>query len=235
MATEYPVESLNAHPPMLTPDYLFTRRRAPTRPMILIPQSLTELSGPVYGHESVRSLDNDLTRQHEGEPIGERIIVNGSVMDESGRGIPNTLVEVWQANAAGRYIHVLDQHPAPLDPNFSGAGRTITGANGSYTFTTIRPGAYPVIGLNNVWRPAHIHVSLFGPSFLSRLVTQIYFEGDPLLRYDSIYNTAPDVSKHAMIAKFDMANTQAEWAIAYRFDIVLRGRASVYFEEPHAH
>ncbi len=231
LPTEFPIESVKAHPPYRTPDYVFTRNRAPIRPLRIIPQTFTELCGPIYGRESVGPFDSDLTRHHAGEPVGERIIINGHVMDEDGRGVPNTLIEIWQANAAGRYIHVIDQHPAPLDPNFSGAGRTVTGADGSYSFTTIKPGPYPVVGLNNVWRPSHIHLSLFGPSFLSRLVTQFYFEGDPLLKYDTIYNTAPDFSKTALIAKLDIAETKSEWALAYRFDIVLRGRSRGHFEE----
>lgn len=235
VSSEYPARSVEAHPAYLTPDYVFTRKRAPTRPLRLIPQSATELYGPVYGQESVRPGDNDLTRQHEAEPVGERILVTGRVTDEDGRGVPNTLLEIWQANAAGRYIHKLDQHLAPLDPNFSGAGRTVTGADGSYSFITIVPGAYPVVGLHNVWRPRHIHVSLFGPSFVTRLVTQIYFEGDPLLKYDTIYNTAPDISKRSMVAQLDMGATQSEWGLTYRFDIVLRGRNGSYFEEPHDH
>ena len=151
-------------------------------------------------------------------------------MDEDGRAIPNTLIEIWQANAAGRYIHALDSHPAPLDPNFYGAGRTVTADDGTYTFTTIKPGPYPIMGLNNYWRPAHIHLSLFGPSFLTRLVTQLYFEGDPLIQHDMIYSTAPESSREAMIAKFDMSATKSEWALAYRFDIVLRGQKNTHIE-----
>ena len=232
---EYPSDSVGMHPPYDTPAYIFTRKRAPSRPLRYIPQTATELYGPVYGHESVRPEDSDLTRQHDGEPIGERIRITGRVIDEDGRGVPNTLLEIWQANAAGRYIHKLDQHLAPLDPNFSGAGRTVTGSDGSYSFITIIPGAYPVVGLHNVWRPRHIHISLFGPSFLSRLVTQLYFEGDPLLKYDSIYNAAPDFSKRGMVASLDLEATQSEWGLTYRFDIVLRGRNGNYFEETHAH
>ena len=235
VAAEYPVGSAEAHPGYATPDYVFTRKRAPGRPLRFIPQTATELYGPVYGHESVRPGDNDLTRQHQGEPLGERILVTGRVVDEDGRGVPNTLMEVWQANAAGRYIHKLDQHLAPLDVNFSGAGRTVTAADGSYSFITIVPGAYPVVGLDNVWRPRHIHISLFGPAFVTRLITQLYFEGDPLLKYDTIYNTAPEISKRTMIAKLDLDATKSEWGLTYRFDIVLRGRNGSYFEEPHAH
>ena len=157
-----------------------------------MPHTLSELTGPVYGHETVRENDHDLTIQHKGEPLGERIIVHGHVLDEDGRGVPNTLVEIWQANACGRYIHVVDQHPAPLDPNFTGAGRALTDANGYYKFVTIKPGAYPWGNHHNAWRPAHIHFSVFGHAFVSRLVTQMYFPGDPLFPFDPIFNSVPD-------------------------------------------
>ena len=168
--------------------------------------------------------DNDLTRQHEGEPLGERIIVQGRVLDDGGRPIPNTLVEIWQANAAGRYAHRVDQHPAPLDPNFSGAGRMLTDSEGRYRFTTIRPGAYPWRNHDNAWRPAHIHFSLFGTSFLSRLITQMYFPGDPLMPFDPILNSIPDEkARRRLIAAFDLNVTRPEWALGFTFDIVLRG------------
>ena len=183
---EYPLSSLGAHPKYLSPGYKSTTLRSPKRPLIVLPHTLSELSGPVYGHEAVLAHDADLTKQHAGEPLGERIIVSGTVMDEDGRPIPDTLVEVWQANAAGRYIHVVDQHHAPLDPNFSGAGRCVTDARGRYSFTTVKPGAYPWKNHHNAWRPNHIHFSLFGPSFLTRLVTQMYFPGDPLIPLDPI-------------------------------------------------
>ena len=152
-------------------------RRAPTKPLILLPHTLTEETGPVFGHDAVREGDNDLTRQHAGEPQGERIIVSGRVVDEDGRPVPRTLIEIWQTNAAGRYAHQRDQHPAPLDPNFTGAGRTLTDDDGSYRFVTIKPGAYPWRNHANAWRPAHIHFSLFGPAFATRLITQMYFPG----------------------------------------------------------
>jgi len=168
--------------------------------------------------------DNDLTRQHAGEPLGERIIVAGRVLDADGRPIPKTLVEVWQANAAGRYAHRVDKHAAPLDPNFSGAGRTLTDEEGRYRFVTIRPGAYPWRNHDNAWRPAHIHFSLFGTSFLSRLITQMYFPGDPLMPYDPIFNAIPDAgARQRLIANFDLRTTQPEWALGFTFDIVLRG------------
>jgi protocatechuate 3,4-dioxygenase, beta subunit len=234
MPATYPTESLKAHPPYLYPDYRSTEKRAPSRPLVIIPHTLSELSGPVYGHESVREHDADLTRQHAGEPLGERIIVSGRVIDEDGSPVPNTLVEVWQANAAGRYIHVVDQHPAPLDPNFSGAGRVVTDAKGRYRFTTIKPGAYPWKNHPNAWRPAHIHFSLFGPSFLTRLVTQMYFPGDPLLALDPMWNSIPDdKARYRMMSSFDIETTEPEWALGYRFDIVLRGRDATPMEDPH--
>jgi protocatechuate 3,4-dioxygenase beta subunit len=230
----YPTESLEAHPPYLYPDYRSTVKRAPTRPLVIIPPTLSELTGPVYGHESVSEHDGDLTRQHTGEPLGERIIVTGRVVDEDGRPVPDTLVEIWQANAAGRYVHVIDQHPAPLDPNFTGAGRAVTDAQGRYRFTTIKPGAYPWKNHANAWRPAHIHFSLFGPSFLSRLVTQMYFPGDPLLTLDPMWMSIPDErARLRMMSTFDIETTEPEWALGYRFDIVLRGRDATPTEEPH--
>ena len=228
--TEYRRES--ADPEYLSPDYVATRTRSPKRPLIPIAQSLTELTGPAYGHEPVGELDHDLTRQHEGEPLGERIIVHGRVRDGSGRPLPNTLVEVWQANAGGRYRHSGDRHPAPLDPNFSGAGRVITGADGSYRFVTVKPGAYPWRNHDNAWRPAHIHFSLFGTAFVQRLVTQMYFPGDPLFSQDPIFNAVRDeAARQRMVSTFDLAATEPEWALAYRFDIVLRGPAATPFEE----
>jgi protocatechuate 3,4-dioxygenase, beta subunit len=234
MARIYPVDSLAAHPPHLYPGYRSTVKRSPQRPLVLLPHTLSELTGPVYGHESVREGEADLTRQHEGEPLGERIIVSGRVLDEDGRPVPDTLLEVWQANAAGRYVHVVDQHDAPLDPNFTGAGRVVTDGEGRYSFVTIKPGAYPWRNHPNAWRPAHIHFSLFGPSFLSRLVTQMYFPGDPLLPYDPMWNAIPDErARNRMMSAFDMNATVPEWALAYRFDIVLRGREQTPFEDPH--
>ncbi len=234
MALVYPVESLRADPPSRYPDYASTRKRAPFQPPIAIPHTMSELTGPVFGHDRVRPGDGDLTRQHAGEPVGERIVVSGRVLDEDGRPVPNTLVEIWQANAAGRYIHVADQHPAPLDPNFSGAGRVVTDREGRYRFTSIKPGAYPWRNHPNAWRPAHIHLSLFGPSFLSRLVTQMYFPGDPLFAYDPIFNAIPDErARERLVSRFDLDTTEPEWALGYRFDVVLRGREATPMEEPH--
>ena len=225
MTFAFPRESLGAFPPSLHPDYRSTLKRAPGRPLVVMPHTLSELTGPVYGHESIRPGDDDLTKQHPGAPLGERIVVHGRVLDEDGRGVPDTLVEIWQANACGRYIHRRDQHPAPLDPNFTGAGRTATDAEGRYKFVTVKPGAYPWGNHPNAWRPAHIHFSLFGPSFLSRLVTQMYFPADPLLAYDPIFNSVPDEkARTRMVSRFDLATTVPDWALAYEFDIVLRGK-----------
>lgn len=225
MSLIYPRESNAVHAPRRSPGYKSTVKRSPTKPLVIIPHTLSELTGPVYGHETVRVNDNDLTIQHTGEPLGERIIVHGHVRDEDGRGVPNTLLEVWQANACGRYIHAVDQHPAPLDPNFTGAGRAQTEADGYYRFVTIKPGAYPWGNHQNAWRPAHIHFSVFGHSFISRIVTQMYFPGDPLFAYDPIFNSVTDEkARMRMVSSFDLDNTKPEWALCYRFDIVLRGR-----------
>jgi protocatechuate 3,4-dioxygenase beta subunit len=180
--------------------------------------------------------DSDLTKDHAGEPLGERIIVTGRVLDENGRPQPGTLVEIWQANAAGRYRHDVDQHPAPIDPNFTGGGRVLTDAEGRYRFTTIKPGAYPWRNHHNAWRPAHIHFSLFGPSFLTRLVTQMFFPGDPLIPIDPIMNGVPDPkARERMICKFDLNLTQPEWALGYQFDIVLRGRNATPLDKDEDH
>ncbi len=219
------------HPDRNTPEYKSTRLRAPDRPLIILPQTLSEITGPVYGHERMGELDHDLTRQHAGEPLGERIIVTGRVLDGDGRPVRNALVEIWQCNAAGRYIHRVDQHPAPLDPNFTGAGRTLTDDEGRYRFVTIKPGAYPWGNHENAWRPAHIHFSLFGTAFATRLVTQMYFPGDPLFEYDPIFNSVRDAkARERMIARFDIGTTQPEWALGYQWDIVLRGRDATPIE-----
>jgi protocatechuate 3,4-dioxygenase beta subunit len=215
-----------AHPPYVYPDYKSTVLRGPTKPLIPLKATLSEMTGPVYGHESVGPLDHDMTKnaQVNGEPLGERIIVAGRVLDEDGRPLPNTLLEVWQANAAGRYIHKNDQHNAPLDPNFRGSGRCVTDADGRYKFYSIKPGAYPWGNHPNGWRPNHIHFSLFGPSFVTRLVTQMYFPGDPLLDLDPIYKSSPEGRRELMVSKFDLDVTEPEFALGYTFDIVLRGR-----------
>ncbi len=212
-------------PKMIEPEYKSTALRGPTKPLIVVPQTLSEITGPVYGHDTLHPNDADLTLngRRNGEPLGERIIVTGRLLDEDGRGVPNSLVEVWQANACGRYIHV-DVHDAPLDPNFIGGGRCVTDAEGRYRFMTIKPGAYPWGNHHNAWRPQHIHFSVFGPTFLTRLVTQMYFPGDPLLDYDPIFKSAPEKSRRLMLSKFRMDLTEPEFALAYEFDIVLRGR-----------
>jgi protocatechuate 3,4-dioxygenase, beta subunit len=218
-------------PPYLYPDYKSTRLRAPEKLLVILPHTLSELTGPVYGHGRIGEVDNDLTRQHEGEPLGERIIVTGRVFDGDGRPVPNSLIEVWQANAAGRYVHHGDRHPAPLDPNFSGAGRCLTDDEGHYRFVTIKPGAYPWKNHDNAWRPAHIHFSLFGPAFATRLVTQMYFPGDPLFDQDPIFQSVqhPE-ARQRLISSFDLETTEPEWALGYRFDIVLRGRDATPME-----
>jgi len=212
-------------PPYLYPQYASTSRRAPTRPLVLLPHTLSEVTGPVFGYDRIAPTDNDLTTHHEGEPLGERIIVCGRVLDDYRRPVRHALIEVWQANAAGRYHHKLDGHNAPLDPNFDGYGRTMTDDEGRYTFLTIKPGAYPWGNHYNAWRPAHIHFSLFGAGILSRLVTQMYFPGDPLMDEDPIFNSIPDEkARRRLISTLDWEWTSPEYALGYRFDIVLRGR-----------
>ncbi|MBA3389249.1 MAG: protocatechuate 3,4-dioxygenase subunit beta [Rubrobacter sp.] len=213
-----------SQPPYLYPEYESTRLRAPGRPLVILPHTLSELTGPVYGHEKVGTLDHDLTRQHVGEPLGERIVVTGRVLDGDGRPVRNGLIEAWQANAAGRYAHHGDRHPAPLDPNFTGAGRCLTDSEGRYRFVTVKPGAYPWGNHDNAWRPAHIHFSLFGPAFATRLVTQMYFPGDPLFEHDPIFQSVSDPNaRQRLVSRFDLSATEPEWALGYSFDIVLRG------------
>ena len=234
MSLIYPKSANSAHPAYDFAGYRSTGKRHPQQPLIIMPHTLSELTGPLYGHDATRDNEFDLTTQHQGEPIGERIIVTGRVLDEGGRPQPNTLVEIWQANACGRYVHVVDQHPAPLDPNFTGAGRAVTDTDGRYRFVTIKPGAYPWGNHPNAWRPNHIHFSLFGPSFLSRIVTQMYFPGDPLFPFDPIFNSVTDAkARERMVCRFDLDVTKPDWALGYQFDIVLRGRDATPTEEPH--
>jgi protocatechuate 3,4-dioxygenase beta subunit len=224
------------HPPLASPAYRSTVLRAPTRPLVLLPQNLTEVTGPLFDTGRVRPTDNDLTRQHTAEPQGQRIIVHGRVLDSDGRAVPDTLIEIWQTNAAGRYRHVNDNWPAPLDPNFTGLGRTVTDSAGRYRFVTIRPGAYPWRNHHNAWRPAHIHFSLFGRAFTQRLITQMYFPDDPLFYQDPVFNSIPDpTARQRLVSRFDLAGTEPEWALAFRFDIVLRGTGATPTEEPHEH
>ena len=219
------------HPPLASPDYRSTRLRSPRTPLVLLPGSLTEVTGPLFAGDRIAPNDDDLTRQHEGEPIGQRIIVHGYVRDGDGRAVADTLVEIWQANAGGRYRHVVDNWPSPLDPNFSGYGRVVTDTDGHYRFTTIRPGIYPWGNHPNAWRPAHIHFSLFGRAFAQRLVTQMYFPDDPMFSRDPIFNSIPDErARQRLISHYDHGTTQDSWAIGYRFDIVLRGRDDTPFE-----
>jgi protocatechuate 3,4-dioxygenase beta subunit len=219
-------------PNHLHPPYTSCLKRAPTKPLIYLPHTLSEVTGPVFPRDIVDAKACDLTRQHSGEPLGERIILSGRVLDEDGRPIPDTLVEVWQANAAGRYLHKIDQHDAPLDPNFSGLGYTMTDPVGRYRFITIRPGAYPWRNHPNAWRPAHVHFSLFGPAFATRLVTQMYFPGDPLLPFDPVYNcTADEKARSRLISIFDWESTIPEQALGFRFDIILNGREATPMEE----
>ena len=222
-------------PPYLYEAYRSTRRRAPTLPLVEVPLTLSELTGPGPAISAVTAEDADLTRNAGtgGQAIGQRIIVTGRVLDERGAPVTDTLVEVWQANAAGRYVHRRDQWPGPLDPNFLGIGRCRTDAQGAYRFLTIRPGAYPWKNHPNAWRPAHIHFSLFGPSQASRLVTQMYFPDDPLFAFDPIFNAIPTEEARArLVCQYAHDVTEPEWALGYRFDIVLRGPAATPFEAP---
>jgi protocatechuate 3,4-dioxygenase, beta subunit len=228
----YRRDDVEVDPPYLYPDYVATRTRAPKRPLLLLPHTLTEVTGPVYGHERIGELDHDLTRQHDGEPLGERVILHGRVLDGDRRPVRNTLVEIWQANAAGRYRHAVDRHPAPLDPNFTGAGRCITDDEGRYRFITVKPGAYPWLNHPNAWRAAHIHISLLGPAFATRSVTQMYFPGDPLFFQDPIFHSVRDPKhRELMISRFDLDETVPEWALAYNFDIFVRGREATPMED----
>jgi protocatechuate 3,4-dioxygenase beta subunit len=214
-----------SQPPYLYPEYKSTPLRAPKRPLVPLKHTLSELAQPVYGHEDIGESDHDLTRNAavNGAPLGERIVVTGRVLDERGRPVRRTLVELWQCNAAGRYVHVVDRHDAPLDPNFLGAGRTMTDDEGRYRFLTIKPGAYPWGNHPNAWRPNHIHFSLFGEHFASRLVTQMYFPGDPLLEHDPIYKSTRPGARERLVSRFDLDVTEPGFALGFTFDIVLRG------------
>ena len=211
-------------PPNLCPSYVSSVKRSPRKPLVPLPQTISELTGPTFTiPDNIQRVD--LTKGVHGEAIGERILVSGRVLDEDGRAVAGTLVEVWQANAAGRYLHARDQHDAPLDPNFTGSAFFVTDAQGRFTFETIRPGEYPWRNHYNAWRPAHIHYSVFGPAFATRLITQMYFPGDPLLPFDPIFNSVRNQeARERLIASFDWDTTVPEYGLGYRFNIVLRGR-----------
>ena len=234
---EYRKPYRGTQPDYLHAPYVSSTRRAPQQPLVAIPQTLSEITGPMFGREDIAKGDCDLTfTLNGGEAQGQRIQVSGRVLDENGRPVPHTLVEVWQANAAGRYLHRRDQHNAPIDPNFTGQGHTLTDEQGHYRFITIKPGAYPWKNHYNAWRPAHIHFSLFGPAVATRLVTQMYFEGDPMLAYDPIFNcTTDEKARNRLISKLDWETTSPEESIGYHFDIVLRGRDATPLDTGHVH
>jgi protocatechuate 3,4-dioxygenase beta subunit len=232
---EYNPRDWKAHPPFVFKAYGSSVKRGPLKKLVPITQTLSEVTGPLFGNIKLEPGENDLTRNADTgtEAIGERIIVVGKVMEENERPVPNTLIEIWQANSAGRYQHPVDQHNAPLDRNFTGAGRCLTNEKGEYRYLTIKPGAYPWLNHPNAWRPAHIHLSLFGPSFATRLVTQFFFPGDPLIAMDPILNSIPSKSgRQRLVASYAHDVTEPEYALGYRFDIVLRGRKPTPFEAP---
>jgi protocatechuate 3,4-dioxygenase beta subunit len=221
----YRRDHLEVDPPYLVPNYKSSRFRAPQQPLVSLKHTLSEVTGPVFGHRSVAKHEADLTTQHAAPPIGQRITLSGRVVDGDGRPVRNTLIEVWQANSAGRYTHKWDRYEAPLDPNFGGVGRCLTDDEGRYEFVTIKPGPYPFGNHHNAWRPAHIHFSVLGPAFVTRMVTQMFFPGDPLLVQDPVFNSVPgERARSRLICRFDLDATIPDWANAYIFDIVLRGR-----------
>jgi protocatechuate 3,4-dioxygenase beta subunit len=223
----------SVQPPALHPAYKTTVGRSPRMPLLSIESTLSEVTGPVFGHHELGEQDHDLIHNFskDGSALGPRIIVHGRIMDELGRPVPNTLIEVWQANAAGRYRHRNDGYLAPLDPHFGGCGRCLSDDDGYYYFRSVRPGPYPWPNSTNSWRPAHIHFSLSGASFAQRLITQMYFEGDPLIPLCPILQAVPDAAAiDRLVARMDMAATVPMDSIAYRFDMVLRGRRSTLFE-----
>jgi protocatechuate 3,4-dioxygenase beta subunit len=231
-STRYPRGARQVHPPDTTPDYRSSHKRHPKEPLVIMPQTLSELTGPAYPYGHLHALDADLTTQHAAAPIGQRITLQGRVLDEDGRPVPETLVEIWQANAAGRYTHAKDNNRAPLDPNFSGAGRTLTDRDGRWRFVTIMPGAYPWPNHHNAWRPRHVHFSLFGQNFLTRLITQMYFPGDPLHALDPVMNAVLDPrARERLICRFDIDLTEPDWALGFSWDIVLRGHNETPMEQ----
>jgi protocatechuate 3,4-dioxygenase beta subunit len=214
-----------------TPTYGSTRLRHPTQPRIKLPHTITEVTGPRFDPARFGDIPDMTKTLSGGSAMGERIIVHGTITDEDGRPVPNTIVEIWQANAAGRYNHPGDEHDAPLDPEFMGKGRVFTDENGYYRFVTVKPGAYPWMNHYNAWRPNHIHYSYFGPGFASRLITQMYFPGDPLLEIDPIYQCiADEAARKRLVSSFDLSITEPNWALGYRFDVVLRGRGATPME-----
>ena len=228
----YSRKSKDDHPPALYEDYKSTSLRHPKRELIRIDHTLTEITGPLFEDTEIQSGEDDLSIENNKDAQGQRIFVSGRVLDENAKPVPNTLIEIWQCNAAGRYRHPGDQHPAPLDPNFVGRGRVVSNSKGEYKFTTIKPGAYPWGNHYNAWRPAHIHYSLFGPSFVTRVVTQMYFPDDPLFQFDPIYNSIPDESaRERLISRFDLDTTEPDFALGFKFDFVLRGREATPFED----
>jgi protocatechuate 3,4-dioxygenase beta subunit len=234
-ATRAAGSAVNVRTTLDYPPYRSSILRHPTKDLHHADPETIELVSPAFGHNDVADIEADLTLQHSGEPLGERIVVTGRVLDGDGRPVRNQLVEIWQANAAGRYIHKRDQHPAPIDPNFTGTGRTITDDEGNYRFVTIKPGAYPWKNHTNAWRPAHIHFSLFGNAFTQRLVTQMYFPGDPLFALDPIFNSIIDRDvRDRLVAQYDHELTSPEWSLGYRWDIVLTGAHRTWFE-PEGH
>lgn len=231
--SEFIPRDMTAHPPSLTPIYKTSVFRSQRFPPLSLQNSLTEVTGPVIGQDELGPLDNDLFRNFakDGDPIGERIIVHGRVLDGNARPVPGVLVEFWQANASGRYRHVNDRYEAPIDPNFGGCGRCLTDGEGRYHFRTVKPGPYPYRNRGNDWRPAHIHFSVFGTGFAQRLISQMYFEGDPLIPHDSILATIPDpAARERLVARLDLGATIPLHTLAYRWDIVLRGSRSTLFE-----
>jgi protocatechuate 3,4-dioxygenase, beta subunit len=226
---------LRLDPDYDSPEYRSTAARTPKEPLVFVDATLLQQPDlPVLGEGRVRPSDADLTRQHDGEPVGERINVGGRLLASDGRPIAGQLVELWQCNAAGRYRHEMDRHPAPIDPNFSGAGRCLTGSDGRWRFVTVKPGAYPWGNHTNAWRPAHLHFSVFGRAFSERLITQIYFPGDPLLDYDPIYQSVRDErARQRLVSAFDWGTTEENWALGYSFDIVVGGHlATPVVERP---
>jgi protocatechuate 3,4-dioxygenase beta subunit len=223
------VTAPGTHPPLLSPEYRSTQERAPSHPPIRLEQGKEELAVAQFPRSILQPNDADLTRRSTAEPQGQRIVVSGRVIDEDGKPVRNSLIEIWQCNAAGRYFHAKDQHDAPLDPHFQGFGKMLTDEHGNYRFVSIKPGAYPWRNHPNAWRPSHIHFSLFGNAYAQRLVTQMYFPGDPLIPLDPIYNSVPEQARTRMVSAFDLGLTIEGIALGFRFDIVLRGRNATPF------